>query len=45
MARLLVVDDEEKIRLIIRKYAEMTERWIHILNVLEAVLRNIEAVS
>ena len=23
MARLLVVDDEEKIRLIIRKYAEM----------------------
>ena len=34
MARLLVVDD-----------MEMTERWIHILNVLEAVLRNIEAVS
>lgn len=33
MARLLVVD-----------YTEMTERWIHILNVLEAVLRNIEAV-
>ena len=26
MARLLVVDDEEKIRLIIRKYAEMDIR-------------------
>lgn len=34
MARLLVVDD-----------TEMTERWIHILSALEAVLRNIEAVS
>ena len=34
MSRLLVVDD-----------TEMTERCIQILNVLEAVLRNIEAVS
>lgn len=33
MARLLVVD-----------YTEMTGRLIHILNVLEAVLRNTEAV-
>ena len=32
-------------RLLVGEYTEMTERWIHILNVLEAVLRNIEAVS